>query len=154
MPPAPKEPSLLARRNKPTTRAKLTKPVKPKVPALPAGTKWLPQVREWWKRSWSSPMSKEWDETDRDNMLVLALLHQHLWHRDTTPGEAKALAGEIRQLKTVLGLTPMSRRSLQWELPREDDEKPQATPTARKAAAKKAPARPDPRTARANLHAV
>jgi hypothetical protein len=151
MPPAPKEPSLLARRNKTTTRSTLTKPTRPKIPPLPADVKWSSRVREWWKRSWSSAMSKEWDDTDLDNMLMLALLHQHLWHRDTTPGEARALASEIRQLKTVLGLTPMSRRSLQWELPTPNEP---ATAGAKKAPAKKVAARPDPRAARANLHAV
>lgn len=156
MPPTAKDPSLRARRNKTTTRAKLTPQKNPKIPPLPRGTRWHSQVTAWWKRAWSSPMVPEWTESDVDALYMAARLMQMLWDADTSPNEAKGLAGEIRQLMTQCGLTPMSRRSLQWEIDR-GEAAAEATEKRRgrgAPAANKAPARPDPRTARANLHAV
>ncbi len=155
MPPPPKDPSLRARRNTTTTRAKLTERKNPKIPPLPAGRRWHKQVSDWWKRAWSSPMVPEWTESDIDALYMAARLMQMLWE-PCTPNEAKALAGEVRQLLAQCGLTPMSRRSLQWEIERGEEaaastEKRRA---GKAAPAKKTPARPDPRRARANLHAV
>lgn len=156
MPPPPKDPSLRARRNKTTTRATLKPRTNAKIPPLPAGRRWHKQVSDWWKRAWSSPMVPEWTESDIDALYMAARLMQMLWDDDCSPNEAKALAGEIRQLLAQCGLTPMSRRSLQWEIER--GEEAAASTASRRAGkatpAKKAPARPDPRRARANLHAV
>lgn len=155
MPPKPKDASLRARRNKTSTRAKLTPQKRPKIPPLPRGTRWHSQVTSWWKRAWSSPMVPEWTESDVDALYMAARLMQMLWD-DVTPNEAKALAGEIRQLLAQCGLTPMSRRSLQWEIDR-GESAAEATEKRRgrgAPSAKKTPARPDPRTARANLRAV
>ncbi|MCV7277080.1 phage terminase small subunit [Mycolicibacter arupensis] len=155
MPPPPKNPTLLARRNKTTTRAVLTSPTNPKIPALPKGTRWHQQVRDWWKRAWSSPMVPEWTESDIDALFMVARLMQMLWSPEATPSQARGLAGEIRQLLSQCGLTPMSRRSLQWEIDR--GEAAAETTAKRRAgtkATKKAPAKPDPRVARANLRAV
>lgn len=156
MPPNAKDPTLRARRNKTTTRAVLTQRKNPKIPPLPTGTRWNQQVRDWWKRAWSSPMVPEWTDSDIDGLYLVAKMMQQFWDPDTSPNTCKALAGEIRQLLSVCGLTPMSRRSLQWEIDR--GEAAAASTTARRsgstAPAKKAAARPDPRAARANLHAV
>lgn len=154
MPPKPKDPSLVARRNRTSTRAVLTPQSNPKVPALPKGIRWHQQVRDWWKRAWSSPMVPEWTESDIDALYMAARLMQMLWG-DVTPNEAKAVAGEIRQLLAQCGLTPMSRRSLQWEIERGESAAESTAQRRTKAApAKKAEPRPDPRVARANLHAV
>lgn len=155
MPPAAKDPTLRARRNKTTTRATLTERKNAKIPPLPAGRRWHKQVSDWWKRAWSSPMVPEWTESDIDALYMAARLMQMLWE-DCTPGEAKSLAGEIRQLLAQCGLTPMSRRSLQWEIDRGEaaSEATEKRRAGRSAPAKKAPAKPDPRVARANLHAV
>lgn len=154
MPPKPKDPSLVARRNKTSTRAVLTPQSNPKVPPLPKGIRWHQQVRDWWKRAWSSPMVPEWTESDIDALYMAARLMQMLWG-DVTPNEAKAVAGEIRQLLAQCGLTPMSRRSLQWEIERGESAAESTAQRRTKAApVKKAEPRPDPRAARANLHAV
>ena len=156
MPPTPKEPSLVARRNKTSTRAVLKPRSNPKIPVLPKGTRWHPQVRDWWKRAWSSPMVPEWTESDIDALFMVAKLMQQFWSPESSPNECKALAGEIRQLLTQCGLTPMSRRSLQWEIDR-GESAAEATAQrrgSRSPAAKKAPAKADPRVTRANLHAV
>ena len=154
MPPKPKDPSLVARRNKTSTRAVLTPQSNPKVPPLPKGIRWHQQVRDWWKRAWSSPMVPEWTESDIDALYMAARLMQMLWG-DVTPNEAKAVAGEIRQLLAQCGLTPMSRRSLQWEIERGESAAESTAQRRTKAVpTKKAEPRPDPRVARANLHAV
>ncbi len=118
MPRNPKDPSLLARRNKTTTRAVLTPQEDPTIPDLPKGTRWHAQVQDWWKRAWSSPMVPEWTESDIDALYMAARLMQMFWRSSTSPNECKALAAEIRQLLSQCGLTPMSRRSLQWEIDR------------------------------------
>lgn len=153
MAPQPKPASTRVRRNKTTTRAVL-RPVKnPKVPPLPAHLTWYPAVRDWWKRAWSSPMVPEWTESDKDAMFLAARLMQQFWDPETTASSRVSTAGEIRQLLSQCGLTPMSRRSLQWEIERAEAAQES---TARRRAATKAPAktvaRVDPRVSR--LHAV
>lgn len=146
MPPTPKESSLRARRNKTTTRAVLSPQKNPKIPALPTGVKWHQQVRNWWRRAWSSPMVPEWTDSDIDALNMVALLLNTFWDAQSTPNERRGLAGEIRQLLAQCGLTPMSRRSLQWEIDRgEAAAEATASRRAGKAPAKKAPAKPDPR---------
>ncbi|OQZ93690.1 hypothetical protein BST15_17625 [Mycolicibacter arupensis] len=100
-------------------------------------------------------MVPEWTESDIDALFMVARLMQMLWSPEATPSQARGLAGEIRQLLSQCGLTPMSRRSLQWEIDR--GEAAAETTAKRRAgtkATKKAPAKPDPRVARANLRAV
>jgi hypothetical protein len=145
MPAHAKDPSVRARRNKTTTRAVLKPQTNPKVPPLPKGIRWYPQVRDWWKRAWSSPMKPEWTESDVDALYLAAKLQQQFWDPDTTPNVCRALAGEIRQLFSQCGLTPMSRRSLQWEIERAEsaqaatNARRAGTAPAKKAAAKAAP---------------
>jgi hypothetical protein len=157
MPAQPKDPSVRARRNKTTTRAVLKPQINPKVPPLPTGVRWHPQVQAWWKRAWSSPMVPEWTESDVDALYLAARLQQQFWDPECSPNVCRGLAGEIRQLLAQCGLTPMSRRSLQWEIQRvEEGEDRAAARRAGKAPAKKAAAKvADPRAARRNgLHAV
>jgi hypothetical protein len=154
MPPGPnaKHPSVRARRNTTSTKAKLRAQPKPAVPPLPEDTEWHSRVKDWWQRVWSSPMRGEWADADLDGLYRGALLMQRLWSPDKDGNyvdtkDMKALSAELRLLEAQFGLTPMSRRSLQWELPGEDDEQPagaakKAAP--RKRAAKKAA---DPRAA-------
>jgi hypothetical protein len=145
MPAHSKDPSVRQRRNKTTTRATLQERENPTIPALPAGTRWYPQVREWWDRAWSSPMSGEWTVSDVDAMYLAARLQQQFWNPRTKPALLKQLSGEIRLLMDRCGLTPMSRRTLQWELPPRDPESQPAEgrPRASKrASSKKADADP------------
>jgi len=148
MPAHSKDPSVRARRNKTTTRAVLKPLENPEIPPLPRGPRWYAQVRDWWERAWSSPMVPEWTDSDVDTMYLAAKLMQQFWKPDTSPSTCKALAGEIRQLLAQCGLTPMSRRSLQWEIERAEEAQQRTAqrragqrPPAKKAAAKAA----DPR---------
>lgn len=161
MPAHSKDPSVRARRNKTSTRAVLKPVTNPTIPALPAGPDWYPQVEAWWRRAWSSPMVPEWTESDVDTMYLAAKLMQEFWSPETSANVCKNLAAEIRQLLAQCGLTPMSRRSLQWEIERVDEA--QARGNARRSGTSSTPAKSaaakrkvDPRVARRerNLHSV
>lgn len=148
MPAHSKDPSVRARRNKTTTRAVLKPLENPEIPPLPRGPRWYAQVRDWWDRAWSSPMVPEWTDSDVDTMYLAAKLMQQFWKPDTSASTCKALAGEIRQLLAQCGLTPMSRRSLQWEIERAEEaqEKTAQRRAGRGAPVKKATSRSaDPR---------
>lgn len=150
MPAHAKDPSVRARRNKTTTRAVLKPQTNPKVPPLPKGTRWYPQVRDWWQRAWSSPMVPEWTASDVDALYLAARLQQQFWDPECSPNVCRALAGEIRQLFAQCGLTPMSRRSLQWEIQRveEGEQKAAARRAGTQAPAKKTAQAADPRVRR------
>lgn len=134
--PPKKDPSLVARRNKPAAKTVLKKQARPKVPALPTGPRWYGQVREWWKRAWSSPMAKMWADSDRDAMFLAARLQQQFWDPETTASTRNQTAAQIRAIFDQCGLTPMARNRLGWEL-ESPDESTSSTPA--KAPAKKVP---------------
>jgi hypothetical protein len=142
--------SLRARRNRTTTRAVLRAVANPTIPELPGHTEWHVAVQDWWRRAWSSPMAPEWTGADQDAMFMAARLLQQFWDEDTKATTRVSTAGEIRHLLMQCGLTPMSRRSLQWEIDRAEtaQERTNQRRTTKAAAAKKAP---DPRT---GMHAV
>jgi hypothetical protein len=149
MPPTSKDPSTRVRRNKTSTRAVLTPVTNAKIPPLPVHIKdWYPVVRDWWKRCWSSPMVPEWTESDIDALYLAARLQQQFWDPETPASTRTSTGGEIRQVLTQCGLTPMSRRSLQWEIDR-GESAAQKTAQRRGTPPKKAaPKKADPRTTR------
>jgi hypothetical protein len=153
--PPKKDPSLVARRNKPPAKTVLKQPKDPKVPELPKGRRWYSQVRDWWTRQWTSPMAAQWTESDRDAMFLAAMLWQQFWDPETSASTRNQTAAQIRAISDQLGLSPMARNRLGWEIeePPEDDDG-EKTPAKRASAAKKsAPAKEaDPRKRR--LHAV
>jgi hypothetical protein len=133
-----KDPSLLARRNKPPAKTVLKAPKRGQVPALPKGPRWYPQVRDWWTRAWSSPMAAMWADADRDAMFLAARLQQQFWDPETSASTRNQTAAQIRSLFDQCGLTPMARNRLGWDLP-DPDEKPETGSSgSRKAPAKKA----------------
>lgn len=143
--PLKKDPSLLARRNKPPAKTVLSQKGS-RVPALPSGMRWYPQVREWWKRAWSSPMAAMWADSDRDAMFLALRLQQQFWDPETSASTRNQTAAQIRAIFDQCGLTPMARNRLGWELPDPDAGKPEARKAApaKKVAAKDA----DPRRRR------
>lgn len=98
-----------------------------KVPALPETREvrrgdetiklpWREEAREWWWNVWTSPMAPEYDESDFDELLILAVLVDEFWRDPTT-----TKAAEIRLQRQCFGLTPIDRRRLQWETDRGDE---------------------------------
>jgi hypothetical protein len=81
-------------------------------------------------------MAAEWVDADLPSLFRLARLDDRFWKTDDDAAAVR-LASEIRQQQMQFGLTPMSRRQLQWEVKRVEgparrDPVPQATPTERR----------------------
>ncbi len=109
--PTPKDPKLLQRRNKHSTAATLVDnaPVVG-MPELPKRKpKWRPEVVDWWRDVWASPMASEYIQADIHGLYLLADLMDRYWRDPTTK-----LATEIRLQRQCFGLTPIDRRRLQW----------------------------------------
>jgi hypothetical protein len=118
---ASKPASTRARRNKTTTRAVLSAVANPEIPELPGHTSWHEPVQDWWDRAWSSPMAPEWTDSDQDAMFLAARLMQQFWDDETRAAARVQTATEIRHVLMQCGLTPMSQRSLQWEIEKVDE---------------------------------
>jgi hypothetical protein len=112
--PLPKDPKLRQRRNRTATRALLPAEAKvrvrrPRMPALPDGKKWHPMAIKFWSVVWSSPMSFTFLHADEPALFRLLMLVNIFWWEGSL-----AVAKEIRMLEREFGLTPLSRRRLEW----------------------------------------
>lgn len=136
--PAPKHPTVRARRNKAATAATLQSVHDVAMPDLP-GDEWHPATLAWWFDVWASPMAPEFHKSDVHGLFILAALVDDFWRHPS-----KEMAAEIRLQRQCFGLSPMDRRRLQWEIERTDEA--QARGEQRRTASKaKAPAAKDPR---------
>lgn len=109
---------------------------------------WHAQTEAWWNDVWTSPMATEWDRSDLHNVVVVALLYDDIW-RATTPKERKDALAEYRLQRADLGLSPYSRRRLEWTIETADEAKAKGEQRRSRTAApatKKKPAA-DPRLA-------
>lgn len=136
--PPPKEASKRARGNKTSTKATLSTVVDHEVPPLPDPEHWLARpvingqevtfggddapvdwskaVKDWWITIWTSPMSNEFHESDTAQLhLACFYLHQ-VTNPYIKMAERLAAAAKHEACVRNFGLTPMSRRSLQWEI--------------------------------------
>jgi len=86
----------------------------PPMPQAPKG-EWHPQTVEWWDAVWSSPMSDQWDASDLHNVYVVALLVEDIWTATSAKARKDALS-EYRLQRADLGLSPYSRRRLEWTI--------------------------------------
>lgn len=142
MPPVPKHPSARARRNRTSTSAVLTPVTDPDIPDLPDHLDWHPAVVDWWTDCWSSPMAPEWTTSDRHTLVLAARLMQTVWSEQASPSSRSAAVAEVRLLLRECGLTPMSRRTLQWTIERAEEAEER---TQRRRAAGRLTPVPDPR---------
>lgn len=128
--PAPKDPSVRARRNKATTRQTLTANHGIAAPALPE-LGFLPLTVARWEAIWASPMASAWMDSDIPGLIDLA----RLWDASYRAEDAATLmkvAGEIRLQEARFGLDPLARRRMEWQIPAEDGRRVQAkTPVKR-----------------------
>jgi hypothetical protein len=76
---------------------------------------WQPMTLAWWTTIWASPMVAEWVDADVPGLIALAIL----WDSFYRTGNAKVHA-EARMATREFGLSPLSRRQLQWEVKRLD----------------------------------
>lgn len=146
--PPPKPAPLRRRRNQAGASVRLSAPpARRRAPTLPGARELLAETRRWWRTVWASPMASVWLDADVPALERLARLHD-LSARELaivregprvseeilqaaeevgpevrisitfdSPLSASVLS-EIRQLEDRLGLSPMSRRRLQWEVER------------------------------------
>jgi hypothetical protein len=98
----------------------------------PSPLAWRPTTVLWWDTIWASPMADEWVDADVPGLFALAILIDEFW----VSGDSKIHA-EVRQASREFGLSPFSRRQLQWEIKRLEAGKP-AAPTRRPAAPRRA----------------
>lgn len=123
--PMPKDPAIRQRRNKSSTRAILpaenavtTKT--PDLPKLPGRKKWHPMAQDYWKAIWSSPMSHEFLHADLFALVRLVMLVNRFFMRGSLD-----VAREIRMMEQQFGLTPFSRRRLEWTVAQAEEAKDQ-----------------------------
>lgn len=121
--PMPKNPAMRQRRNKSTSRALLSMAPgfhlqKPRMPRLAKGKHWHPMAKRFWTTVWNSPMSAEFLPGDEPALYRLLFLVNVFW---TAPD--LDVAKEIRALEREFGLTPMSRRRLEWAVAQTDEAK-------------------------------
>lgn len=67
-----------------------------------------------WDVWWASPLTSEWVDADVPDLITLVKLVDAFW-KSPTELQPKIHA-EIRMASREFGLTPMSRRGLQWEI--------------------------------------
>lgn len=115
MPATPKPPGARMRRNadQPKWRQLDATAPKPKAPTLPTKKPaWLKLTRDWWAAIWASPMATVWLPSDIPTLVRLARIVE----ADNRGDAAAGMLAEARQLEDRFGLSPLSRRRLQWEV--------------------------------------
>lgn len=85
------------------------------IPNPPAGVDWAEETLEYWDRMWISEMSEEWLDSDYQNVRICASLYNDFVTAESATGRKEA-AGELRLQRKMLGLDPLSRRSLEWTI--------------------------------------
>lgn len=66
---------------------------------------------DYWEMIWSSPMGLVYLDADIPALVRLTEL-VHMW----SAGKEQGILGEIRNLEDRFGLSPLSRRRLEWEI--------------------------------------
>jgi hypothetical protein len=138
--PAPKDPSVVQRRNRASTATTLSgrNGRQPRIPINHAHR----MTREWWTNVWASPMAGQYTDADRDGLAQLCMLVEDFWTAEDSRGRLAA-AAEIRMQGVRFGLSPIDRRRLQWTLPEDPAARP-ARGGSRRPAGKRADLRPVP----------
>lgn len=117
--PAPKPAAQRQRRNLRSTVATVDAPVAQR-PEIPED--FHDQTKMWWATIWGSPISEEWVDADVPGLVALAQLVEDFWRSDREH-RTKAHA-EVRMASREYGLSPFSRRQLQWEVRRVEAGRP------------------------------
>lgn len=91
---------------------------KPSLPKCPNDGGWHNMARRWWDDVWTSPMHHEFLRGDEPALFRLVTLVDTFWKTMDL-----AVAREIRLLEREFGLTPLSRRRLEWSMTQAEDAK-------------------------------
>ena len=121
--PMPKDPAIRQRRNKSSSRALLPADSahlakRPRLPVSPGADGWHPMAKHWWRYVWDSPMATEFLGGDLPALFRLAVLVDRFWQNGSLD-----IAREIRLLEREFGLTPLSRRRLEWSVAQAEEAK-------------------------------
>lgn len=73
---------------------------------------------QWWHDVWGSPMRYEWLRGDEPALFRLLHLIDTYWRKGDL-----AVAREIRLMEREFGLTPLSRRRLEWTVTQAEEAK-------------------------------
>ena len=123
--PIPKDPKIRQRTNKSASRALLPAEIAPieMIPRLPKHTDargWHNMAHQWWRDVWASPMHFEFVRGDIPALFRLVALVNSFWWDGKLD-----VAIEIRLLEREFGLTPLSRRRLEWSVAQAEEAKDQ-----------------------------
>jgi hypothetical protein len=121
--PLPKNPEIKQRRNKASSRAllpvdKKTYIEKPPLPPLSGKRKWHPMAEVFWQAVWESPMRSAFVHGDEPALYRLLYLVDRYWKKGSLE-----VAKEIRLMEREFGLTPLSRRRLEWTIAQAEEAK-------------------------------
>lgn len=120
--PAPKDPSVRARRNKSSTRAVLSADHDIEAPPLPDGFVWHSMTQQWWTDIWSSPMAPEYAESDINGLFRVAMLYNDFWLAESYKERAE-IQVRLEKADADYGTNPMARRRLEWQVEATEDSK-------------------------------
>lgn len=85
----------------------------PTLPIHPQGHIWCDQTKKWWLKWRTSPQSMLMVETDWEQMITTALIHDRLWSgREISHTAFTNLAGELRRREDAVGASYEARKSL------------------------------------------
>lgn len=90
---------------------------RPRLPQNPGG-EWHKLSLRWWEDVWSSPQRHEYLRSDLGALFRLVLLVDSFFKYGKLD-----VAKEIRLLEREFGLTPLSRRRLEWTVTQAEDAK-------------------------------
>lgn len=87
-------------------------------PELPEDVpfEWCPRTKMWWDMWRDSAQAMVMIDTDWENFLETAMIHNALWSHPNTAGQMTQLAGELRRRIESYGGTWEARRKLRMEL--------------------------------------
>lgn len=128
MPPLPKPAAQRQRRNRTTSATTINAEPAAKIDLRTWLGRGLHKLTlRTWDVWWASPLTQEWVDADVPDLVAIASLVDLFWKT----GDPK-IHTEIRLAAKEFGLTPMSRRSLQWEIRRLEGTKPKAPEAPRR----------------------
>jgi hypothetical protein len=128
--PAPKSAATRQRTNRTATATTLEAGPATRIDLPAMVMPWHDQTLAWWETVWASPMVAEWVDADVPGLVALAVLVDAFWTSD--PADAAKIHAEIRMASREFGLSPLSRRTLQWEIKRLAAPAPAATAPVRR----------------------
>lgn len=117
----PKSASTRQRANRHTT-ATVVRASRASRPLIPDD--YADQTQTWWSTIWDSPIAEEWVDADVPGLIALAQLIDDFW--TAVPADRAKRHAEIRMASREYGLSPFSRRQLQWEVKRLEEVRPVA----------------------------